>query len=97
MPDDTRRGRSIEIIGEFRTSAQAAMRYVQPAEPGSGSWVDLLVHRVVRFAFDGLAGGEAEGLGAGSPPPAGWFPGLGGVEVVPAGTALGCAVLGFQM
>ena len=73
------------------------MRYVQPAVPGSGSWVDLLVHRVVRFAFDGLAGGEAEGLGAGSPPPAGWFPGLGGVEVVPAGTALGCAVLGFQM
>ena len=45
--------------------------------------------------MDGLAGGEAEGLGAGSPPAAGWFPGLGGVKVVPAGGASGGVVLGF--
>ena len=55
----------------------------------------MLVDRVVGFAVDGLAGGEAEGLGAGSPPAAGWFSGLGGVNVVPAGGASGGVVLGF--
>jgi hypothetical protein len=44
---------------------------------------------------DGLAGGEAEGLGSGSPPAAGWLPGLGGVKVIPAGAAFGGVVLGF--
>ena len=53
--------------------------------------------RVIGFAFDGLVGGEAEGLGSGSPPAAGWFFGLGGVEVVPAAGAFGGVVLGFQM
>src|SRR6185312_15398308 len=46
-------------------------------------------------AVDGLAGGEPEGLRAGSPPPAGWFPGLDGVEVVSADCGLGGVVLGF--
>ena len=34
-------------------------------------------------------------MGAGSPPAAGWFAGLGGVEVVPADSGLGGVVLGF--
>src|SRR2546429_8364235 len=54
-----------------------------------------LFRSVVGLAFDGLAGGQAEGLGAGSPPAAGWFAGLGGVEVVPAGGAVGGGVLGL--
>jgi hypothetical protein len=49
----------------------------------AGARIDLPVHRIVRLAFDDLAGGEAEGLGAGPPPPAGRFAGLGGVNVVP--------------
>jgi len=57
--------------------------------------VDLAVDGLIEFAFDRLAGGEAEGVGAGSPPPAGWFAGLGGVEVVPTGGAFGGVVLGF--
>jgi hypothetical protein len=40
---------------------------------------------------------HSEGLGSGSPPAAGWFPGLGSVEVVPAGGALRGRPLGFQM
>ena len=78
-----------QVVGEGRVAAAG------PAEPGAGARVGLPVHRVVGLALDGLAGGEAEGLGAGSPPAAGWFPGLGGVEVVPAGGALGGVVLGF--
>jgi len=42
-----------------------------------------------------MAGCEAEGVGAGSPPAAGWFSGLGGVQVVPADRVLGGVVLGF--
>ena len=67
-----------QVVGEGRVAAAG------PAEPGSGARVGLPVDRVVGLALDGLAGGEAEGLGAGSPPAAGWFAGLGGVEVVPA-------------
>ena len=77
------------MVGEGRVAAAG------PAEPGAGARVGLPVHRVVRLAVDGLAGGEAEGLGAGSPPAAGWFAGLGGVKVVPAGGAFGGVVLGF--
>ena len=77
------------MVGEGRVAAAG------PAEPGAGARVGLPVDRVVRLAVDGLAGGEAEGLGAGSPPAAGRFAGLGGVEVVPAGGAFGCVVLGF--
>jgi hypothetical protein len=57
--------------------------------------IGLPVHRVVGGTFDGLAGGETEGLGAGSPPAAGRFAGLGGVNVVSVGRAFGCAALGF--
>ena len=63
------------------------------AEPGADARVDLPVHRVVRLAFDDLPKGEAEGLGAGPPPPAGRFAGLGGVKVVPAGCGFGGMVL----
>src|ERR1035438_9410683 len=38
---------------------------------------------------DDLAGGEAEGLRSGSPPPAGRLPGLGRVDVVAAGDVPG--------
>jgi hypothetical protein len=55
----------------------------------------LPVHHVVRLAFDLLAWGEAEGLCSGSPPPAGRFARLGGVEVVAAGDASGGVVVGF--
>jgi hypothetical protein len=78
-----------QVIGERRVTAAG------PTQFGPGARVGLLVGRVVSFAVDGLAQGEAEGLGAGSPPAAGWFSGLGGVEVVPAGGALGGVVLGF--
>jgi hypothetical protein len=78
-----------EMVGEGRVATAG------PAESGSGSWVGLPVDGIVWFAVDGLAGGEAEGLGAGSPPAAGWFAGLGGVNVVPAGGALRGHPLGF--
>jgi hypothetical protein len=54
-----------QMLGEGRVAAAG------PAEPGPGARVGLPVDRVVRLAVDGLAGGEAEGLGAGSPPAAG--------------------------
>jgi hypothetical protein len=76
------------MVGEGRVPAAG------PAEPGAGARVGLPVDRVVGLAVDGLAEGKAEGLGSWSPPAAGWFPGLGGVEVVPAG-AFGFMVLGF--
>ena len=66
-----------------------------PAELSARTRVDLPVHRVVGPAFDDLAACEAEGLDSGSPPAAGWFAGLGGAEVVPAGGAFGGVVLGF--
>jgi hypothetical protein len=78
-----------QVVGEGRVAAAGA------AEPGAGVRVGLPVDRVVGFAVDGLAGGEAEGLCSGSPPAAGWFAGLGGVEVVPADTPVGGVVLGF--
>ena len=77
------RGEPGEVVGEGRVAAAG------PAEPGAGTGVGLPVDRVVRCAVDGLAGGEAEGLGAGAPPAAGWFAGLGGVNVVPAGGVSG--------
>ena len=45
----------------------------------------------------GVAGGPPDGSAeaAGEAASVGCFPGLGGVEVVPADTALGCVVLGF--
>src|SRR5262249_11567508 len=78
-----------QMVGEGRVAAAG------PAEPGAGARVGLPIDRVVGFAVDGLAGCKAEGLGAGSPPAAWWFVGLGGVEVVPAGGASGGMVLGF--
>jgi hypothetical protein len=78
-----------EVVGEGRVAAAG------PAELGSGARVGLPVDRVVRFAVDGLARGEAEGLGAGSPPAAGWFAGLGGVNVVPADSGFCGVVLDF--
>jgi hypothetical protein len=71
-----------QVVGEGGVAAAG------PAELGAGARVDLPVDRVVRLAGDGLAGGKAKGLGSGSPPAAGWFPGLGGVEVVAAGGQL---------
>ena len=79
-----------QVVGEGRVAAAG------PAELGAGARVGLPVDRVVGLAFDGLAGGEAEGLGAGSPPAAGWFAGLGGVEVVPADSAARRRGLGFS-
>jgi hypothetical protein len=76
-----------EMISERGVAAAGS------AEPGTGARVDLPVDRVVGLAVDGLARGEAEGLGTGSPPAAGWFPGLSGVNVVPAGGASGGVVL----
>src|SRR6185437_12553560 len=78
-----------QVVGEGRVAAAG------PTELSSGARVGLPVDRVVGLALDGLAGDEAEGLGAGSPPAAGWFPGLGGVNVVPAGGTVGGVVLGF--
>ena len=78
-----------EMVGEGRVPAAG------PAELGSAAWVELPVHGVVGLAVDGVAGGEAEGVGAGSPPAAGWFAGLGGVNVVSGGRGLGGVVLGF--
>ena len=77
-----------QVIGECRVPAAGT------AEPGAGARVGLPVDRVVGCALDGLAGCEAEGLCSGSPPAAGRFAGLGGVEVVPAG-ASGGVVLRF--
>jgi hypothetical protein len=70
-----------QVIGEGRVSAAG------PAELGAGARVDLPVHRLIRLTLNQLARGEAEGLGAGSPPAAGRFAGLGGVDVVAAGRA----------
>src|SRR5262249_63524 len=78
-----------QVVGEGRVAAAG------PAKPGSGTRVDLPVHRVVRLAVDGLAGYEAEGLGAGSPPAARGLPGLGGVKVIPPRAPFGSVVLGF--
>ena len=78
-----------QVVGEGRVAAAG------PAERGAGAGVGLPVDRVVGLAVNGLAWGEAEGVGAGSPPAAGWFAGLGGVEVVPAGGAVGGGVLGL--
>jgi hypothetical protein len=78
-----------QVVGEGRVAAAG------PAEPGAGARVDLPVDRVVRRAFDDLTGRKAEDPGAGSPPPAGRFASLGGVEVVAAGGASGGVVLGF--
>jgi len=69
------------VVGEGRVAAAG------PSELGSGARVDLLVHRVIRLPLDHLAGGEAEGLCSGSPPAAGRFAGLSGVDVVAAGRA----------
>ena len=78
-----------QVVGEGRVPAAGS------AESGAGVRVGLLVDRVVRLAVDSLAKGEAEGLCSRSPPAAGWFPGLGGVDVVPPSRAPGGVVLGF--
>jgi hypothetical protein len=65
----------------------------RPAELGSSAGIDLLVHRVIWLALDNLARGKAEGLGSGTPPAAGCFAGLGGVDAVPAGHPLNVAIL----
>ena len=78
-----------QVVGERRVTAAG------PTELSSGARVDLPVDRVVGCALDRLAGGEAEGLCSGSPPAAGRFSGLGGVEVVPSERGLGGVVLGF--
>ena len=78
-----------QVLGERRIPAPCT------PQPGAGARVDLLVHRVIRIALDNLAWCKAEGPGAWSPPAAGRFSFLGGVEVVPAGGAFGGMVLGF--
>jgi len=79
-----------QVIGERRVPAAG------PTEPDPGPRVDLPVDRVIGLALDDLAWREAESLRSGSPPPAGWFPGLGGVDVVAAGGAPGVVLgLGF--
>jgi hypothetical protein len=78
-----------QVVSERRVATAG------PAESSAGTRIELPVRRVVRPAFDGLAGGEAEGLGAGSPPAAGRLAGLDGVHVVPAGRVPGGVVLGF--
>ena len=78
-----------QVVGERRVAAAG------PAEPAGGVRVDLPVDRVIGLVADGLAWGESEGLGSGSPPAAGWFPGLGGVNVVAPGGAFSGVVLGF--
>ena len=78
-----------QVVGERRVAAAGAGRaWLRCAGRPAG--------RPRRRAGAGRSGrGEAEGLGAGSPPAAGWFPGLGGVNVVPADGASGGVVLGF--
>ena len=64
-----------------------------PAQWGAVGGFALAEQQVVRFAFDRLAGLEAERLGAGAPPAAGWLsPALAGLHVV-AGRVLGRAAV----
>ena len=60
-----------KMVGEGRVAAP------RQAELGASVQVGLLVDHVVGQAFDGLAGGEAQGVGAGSPPAARQLAGLG--------------------
>jgi len=79
-----------QVIGEGQVTAAG------PAELGPGARVDLPVHRLIWLPLSHLAWGEAEGLRAGSPPAAGRFPILGGVDVIAAGRARSAGLgLGF--
>src|SRR5215469_13657595 len=69
------------MVGELRVAAKPS------AKLGPCPRVDLLVHRVIGRTFDDLASGEAQSLGSGSPPPAGWLPGLSGIDVITAESA----------
>jgi len=70
----------------------------RPAQPGAIRGLALTEQQVVRLALDPLAGFEAEGSPAGSPPAARLFsPALAGPDVV-AGRVLGRAASAcFQM
>ena len=62
-----------------------------PAKSGAVRGLALAEQQVVRLALDRLAGLEAEGLDAWTPPAAGWLsPALAGLDVV-AGRVLGGA------
>src|SRR5215469_15853608 len=78
------------MVGELRVAAKPS------AKLGPCPRVDLLVHRVIGRTFDDLASGEAQSLGSGSPPPAGWLPGLSGIDVIAADSAL-CAGLALGL
>jgi hypothetical protein len=55
----------------------------RPAQRGTVGGLALAEQQIVGLAFDGLAGLEAEGLSAWSPPAAGWLsPALTGLEVI---------------
>ena len=78
-----------QVIGERGVATTG------PTKPVTGARVDLPVNRVVRLALHDLPGGEAEGLCSRSPPSAGRFPGLGGVDVVAARRAASGLALGL--
>jgi len=68
------------------------------AELGAVGGFALAEQQVVRLARDSLAVLEAERSGAGAPPAAGWFfPGLAGLDVVPAASLAGPRSTCFQM
>ena len=75
-----------QVIGERRVAA------TRPAELVPGPRVALLVDGVIGLAFNDLPGCETECLCSRSPPPAGWFAGLGGVDVIAAGRAPGAGL-----
>ena len=63
-----------------------------PAQLVPGPRVALLVDGVVEGTLNELPGGQAQGLCARSPPMAGWFPCLGGVDVITAAASLGAGL-----
>ena len=65
----------------------------RPAQLGAIWGLTLTEQQVIWLALDQLTGLEAERLGAGAPPPAGWlFPAFAGLDVV-AGRVLGRAAV----
>src|SRR5438046_2322232 len=75
-----------QMIGERRVVT------ARPAELGPGPRVVLLVDSVIGPALNDLPGCETQCLRSRSPPPPGWFPGLGGVDVIAAGSAPGAGL-----
>ena len=64
-----------------------------PAQLSAVGGLALTEQQVIGFTLDYLAGLQAEGLGAWSPPAAGWLsPGLAGLDVI-AGRVLGRAAV----